>query len=253
MPSKLTFGSDPETFWVDEIGSVVCPTLIAPEPKRVYTLGKHGGYNRDGLAFELNPSPTTKPDELASNMIALLEQGFELMRGARLHMSVKAEIPNDPMLPQDVWQLGCDPDHNSYKELKITAAARKSRTRFAGGHLMLGLPEQIAIAQAFDLAKFCDLYVGVPSLAFSMDGSRERRKVYGKAGSFRYRQDRNLFEYRTPDAGWLLRNWDSTDKLSNVLRRFFAGFEEAWGSVKSGKVVRQTAFEKARKQIDYVR
>jgi hypothetical protein len=122
---------------------------------------------------------------------------------------------------------GCKPSFNAYTRSVETGHPEyhKVRRAFAGMHFHVGFQQSVAdnakkklgftstMELAAFLAKAMDRAVGIPSIVFTQDPSEvERRKYYGRAGSFRERHvepDWNaklwIFEYRTV-GGWFLNN-----------------------------------------------
>lgn len=228
MHKPIAFGSDPETFVVSGDGTLSTPVdLIAP-PKQVMLENAHGGYNRDGIALELNPRPSANPKEVAQHMMQLLADGSAML--ARFGLTITNRIGADlkelpPMarviLPGDCFQLGCDPDFNAYtkKVNHVRVNPTKYTKRFCGGHISVQIEDKITFTDICELVRMFDRYAGLHSLKWSATESVERRKTYGKAGCFRWRQDKNIIEYRTPDAGWL---WhDGYEEMCDLMTRAY--------------------------------
>jgi hypothetical protein len=220
-----TFGSDPEIFVVNANGGIACPVEMLPRPKEVLNLGPEGGVNRDGIAFELNPAPSSDPAVVAANMAKLLQIGVGRLSDAGLHIvqSLSATIDDD--MPPDAYEFGCNPDYNAYtkEEYRCKLNPRKYLKRFAGGHISMGIDIPMTFDQVCELVKLFDFYAGLRALFYiprdEVENAVERRLSYGAAGCFRHKN--HLVEYRTPDSSWL---W-ATGAYEEICSGMFLAFE----------------------------
>jgi hypothetical protein len=205
-----SFGLDPEIL-VQKDDKIVCPLVFATVPKEVTPFGAAGGYNRDGMALELNPNPSHIIREVSANLHTLLKQaidmaglyGFKLSKS--LHVNI-SEALNADNLPGDVYEIGCEPDYNAYtrKVNQVKVDPSKYLDRFCGGHIHIGVGS-IQFPEACELVKLFDYHAGLLSVMYSLDieTARRRRETYGKAGAFRFDEEKGKIEYRVPDASWL--------------------------------------------------
>ena len=69
------------------------------------------------------------------------------------------------------------------------------------GHIHIGAPELKDQSLVEECVKVLDLFLGLPSVL--LDEERERRKLYGKAGCFRFATSFTGFEYRVLSNFWL--------------------------------------------------
>lgn len=77
----------------------------------------------------------------------------------------------------------CDPDYNAYTELENPKPqGGGGNLRSAGCHIHIGYPK-CNPETSIKLVKYLDAYLGVPSILIDTD--KQRRSLYGKAGSFR--------------------------------------------------------------------
>lgn len=95
--------------------------------------------------------------------------------------SAKFDINN---LQDERAQLfGCDPDFNAWLNGKENVVGRPDKvSRCAGGHLHCGYDDFNDETNML-LIKALDLFISVPLVL--MEPDNERKKMYGKAGSFR--------------------------------------------------------------------
>lgn len=203
MKFEPTLGNDPERF-ISRKGVIICPNEIIPFPKRVIPCGKYGGMNRDGMALELNPSPSTDIQKVAENTYLLLEDAIYEANaiGAVLSDSIKTVVEDFTGLPVDVQTIGCEPDMNAYtgKMNTLTEEQLHMKERYAGGHIHMGNLPVLDLEAHCNLVKAFDASAGLISVLWSTPESLERRAQYGRAGAFR--RKKTLVEYRVPDANW---------------------------------------------------
>ena len=231
LTKRPTFGADPE-FYLGKGDLITCPDTICPTPKTTMSVGKFGGFNRDGMALELNPSPSESIREVAQNLTELLSVAgsMAMQFGWEISKSLAANVNRalNSTLPQDVFQIGCDPDYNAYtgRVNKVTVDPKLYLDRFAGGHIHIGVGE-IEFDEVCELVKLFDYHAGLLSVMYSDPKvALERRKTYGRAGDFRFDAAKGIIEYRTPDAGWLWVENGFTalcEKMSDALVEFRAG------------------------------
>jgi len=107
--------------------------------------------------------------------------------------------------------FGCDPDYNAWMGgvRNPRPHCENKELRSCGGHIHVGiqLPKSHSLMEnrkqtVLRLIKAKDLFLGVPSVM--MDEDTVRRKLYGKAGSFRVaRHSPIAYEYRTLSNFWI--------------------------------------------------
>lgn len=232
--SKLMFGHDAEVFVVAPDGHPVPPVVILPQPKVVSLVTARGGYNRDGMAFEINPTPSGVAKVVAENTMILLAEGGKMLKeyGLSLAKELGIDISHIPaeeraLVPSDAFELGCDPDFSAYTGAinKVTVDPSRYLKRFAGGHISMQLPQTLPFSEVCELVKLFDATAGLYSIRWGDKYSKERRNTYGKAGAFRWKDRMRIVEYRTPDAGWL---WhDGYVKMTELMSK-------AWGMFDNG-------------------
>lgn len=92
-------------------------------------------------------------------------------------------------------------DYNAWLQCTNPRPDADGNTRTTAGHIHLGaieLKDQSLVEQT---VKVLDLFLGVPSVL--IDPERERRKLYGKAGCFRFGKSYVGLEYRSLSNFWL--------------------------------------------------
>lgn len=245
MSDKIPFGGDPEVFVQTQNGVIACPVALLKEPKKVVKVGNHGGFNRDGMAFELNPAPSTSPEEVMANMLKLLTDGILSLSKAGLGITKKigVDIQAIPIqqaldLPNDVWELGCEPDYDAYSGQYniVNVDPRIYTKRFAGGHITMQIGA-LPFADVCEVVKLFDYHAGLYSIRWSdLPDSIERRRTYGRAGAFRYHHENGIVEYRTPDAGWLWNN--GYVEMCNRMAKAFQDFQSGVRLTNPSTIIR---------------
>lgn len=223
---KTVIGLDPEIFVVNESGKIICPTIFA-EPSKTFIPAStvSGGFNRDGMAIELNPSPDSDPRELARKTRGLLIEAEKKLRnkGARPIETIGANIFSDgdeSTFAEDIMQGGCDPDFNAYTgQINVRNVDYTIYPfRFCGGHIHITAP----FIRSFDEA--CGFIQNLRPLGEYLSQfednhwSKMRRTAYGQEGDFRWRSDKERIEYRTPDSSWMWAEFRSSKVMEEVFK-----------------------------------
>lgn len=92
------------------------------------------------------------------------------------------------------------------------------------------IPELTKFEEVCKFVRYLDSTVGLLSLAYGDEWSKIRRQIYGKAGAFRWKDDKGIVEYRTPDAGFLLQNASRSMyvSLEAAVNKFLSGDQPHW-------------------------
>ena len=130
--------------------------------------------------------------EFLHNILSSFNEVLLRIKPYRLSLQSFADIDITKIKNKNVFEIGCNPDLNAYK-MSYNRVPRKlyktSGFRASGGHIHIGGYPDDAINDPFLKPIFVymlDLFLGVPSVIMdcSVD-SYKRRKIYGKAGSYR--------------------------------------------------------------------
>jgi hypothetical protein len=245
----LLIGADPEVFVKNKDGMVSAHDFKCGTKKKPQKT-KNGAIQVDGMALEFNTKPTDDSVAFVTNIRALLEDLDVIVKKRSPDLSVVA-VPTahfEPdyifKLPQKALDLGCEPDFNAYTMKTNPRPNGMVPFRTGSGHVHLGWGEfentKEHFANCCSLAKQLDYYLGVPSLKWDTD--QDRRKLYGKAGTFRPKK--YGMEYRVLSNAWL--NSEETMKfVFNETKRAF----EMWNA---GLHMFDRHGENARRMIDGV-
>jgi len=207
---KLKVGCDPELFLREkETGNPVSAHGLLPGTKKEPNKVDCGAIQIDGTAVEFNIDPAETKVQWMGNIDAVLAQ-------IRLRLPDNVELVDAPTaifdpgyfaaLPPEAREMGCDPDYNAYTNEMNERPKTDKPMRTAGGHVHIGFTEDRdiqdpdLIADAQEVVKQLDFYLGLPSLEW--DSDTQRRKLYGKAGACRYKP--YGVEYRPLSCRWVL-------------------------------------------------
>lgn len=198
---NITIGSDPELFLEsnNEVVSFVgmCEgTKEKPEP-----ISDEGhSIQVDGVAAEFNIPPCKTKEELISNINFVKEYINNRFCNDNLKISEKVSAYIDQKYLEDpkVRQLGCSSDFNVWIRDVNPSPNAETNLRCVGGHIHIGYDNHNT-EKTEDLVKAFDLFLGVPSILIDKD--KDRRKLYGKAGAFRFTSFG--FEYRVLSNFWI--------------------------------------------------
>lgn len=201
-------GSDPEFFIRDlATNKIVSSTRMIPGTKEEpisleEILGKGFSIQKDNVLVEACVPPVKTAGEMHENIIkfknyvnnSLFKGAYELVTLGS-HTMDASELTDPSTL-----EFGCSISLNAWNEEENPkpVCEENSRFRSAGGHIHISY-DNSNIFTNFEVIKWCDLYLGVPSLL--LDKDVERRKLYGKAGEMRH-TDFGC-EYRTLSNFWV--------------------------------------------------
>ena len=166
--------------------------------------------------------------EVVDNFGTALKALATKVSPCRLNLAASAEFPLIQLMDPEAKQAGCDEETDAYTRTTLPSqeeAVKTSNFRTAGGHIHLGGKGALQNSIKIKLVVYAlDLFVGIPSLFLDNNIlARERREMYGKAGS--YREKPYGLEYRVLSPFWL-RSPD-TVKLIYNLSMFALDFVES--------------------------
>jgi len=171
------------------------------------SLGKGVAFHYDGLQAEFNAVESTNTQDVMRRVRHALKFALELAKENGLDFSLDGCVPVDvselQSFPPDAVEFGCDIDFISWlggRPNPIMISAEDHPFRYAGTHLHLGAPEdatdswgkklQNILLGSYDLraelVNTLDLLVGNTAVMLDQSpASTLRRKLYGKAGTYR--------------------------------------------------------------------
>lgn len=263
---KLLLGADPELFLRDKAGKIVSAHDIIPGTKiEPYKVAK-GAIQVDGAAAEFNIDPAESSLGFVNNIATVMADLRS--RIGDLEFVLNPTTIFDPdyfkSLPENVRELGCNPDFNAYtRDVNPPPDGDSTTMRTASGHIHIGWCEgvnpldPIHFDDCCEIIKQLDFFLGLYSLVWDPDGTR--RQLYGKAGAFRPKP--YGVEYRTMSNVWLrsprVQGWifqaakTAVNSLMSETKSFYSRFgdfakdsinnnDTKWYESKIGKTVQIT-------------
>ena len=201
-------GADPEFFL--KRGDEFYPScgIIGGTKEKPLPLTESGipglSVQEDNVAVEI----TTAPWDNRKGFVTALTNSVDYLpmifpEELDLSLSEDCSAYFDPkyLTSEQAQEFGCDPDVNAYtgRLNEISEESKVSNFRTCGGHVHIGFVGELGKLEVRRFVRALDLYLGVPSLF--LDKDTERRKLYGAAGAFRYK-DYGI-EYRTLSNFWM--------------------------------------------------
>lgn len=217
MEKRFTIGSDPE-FFVKSLDSGVIPSLglfggTKEEPKPTPELGDGFFVQEDNVAVEFNIPPCETKEDFINSIANIVDNSKLIMpKNVELMIASSYFFKPEQLLDPALCEFGCSPDINAWTYMENEPPCATDATlRSCGGHVAVGNKE----FDNFQLARAMDISLGLPSVF--MDKDKDRRQLYGKAGSFR--NTPFGIEYRS-----LSNFWTATKELTGFI---YDGVERA--------------------------
>lgn len=204
--SKISIGCDPEVFLIDAkthnfISSI--GKFGGSKQKPLPILNGEGAIQEDNVALEFNIKPALTKEEWTSRISKVWSHVSKLAytKGLLATATSFGTFSDEQLEHPKALEFGCEPDYNVWEGApnpRPTLSYDDMNLRTCGGHIHIGYENPTEEASK-KLIKALDVFVGVPSRAFDPD--TVRLKLYGKAGSCRFKPYGT--EYRTPSNFWL--------------------------------------------------
>lgn len=189
---NVTIGADPELFIINsETGKVVSSIGLIPgvkgDPYVSEDMPKGFGLETDNILAEFNIPPVKDCANFIANVLYMQDYIRKFVKNIDPKLDIKCSaseiVDKDQLQTPESQEFGCSPDYNAYTELENPKPnVPKNGVRSAGAHIHWGY-DNCNVDDSIKLVKLCDLFIGVPSVL--LDPDTRRRKIYGKAGSFR--------------------------------------------------------------------
>jgi hypothetical protein len=205
--SQISIGADPEMFLQDKTGKFISAigkiggTKEKPfVPKEFRHFPNGFAVQEDNVAVEFNVPPSLLGwnklfsfCEMALDYLSTKADGL----GLTLAIVPSANFSANQLRSKKAREFGCDADLNVWslsENPRPILPKNQQGLRSAGGHIHIGYKED-----PIGLARWLDVYLGLPSLFWDSDVNR--RLLYGKAGTIRVKP--YGIEYRTLSNFWL--------------------------------------------------
>ncbi len=209
---KIKVGSDIEVFLVREDGSYMSAIgLIGGSKQNPLPLEKEGcAIQEDNVALEYNV-PAVDISEHAlmwqniQYVLNAVRKSGKIPKGVEIMCCSSAKFADEELDNPKAQEFGCEPDFNAWDEGRPNPRPTPGgNLRSCGGHIHISYPNP-SIEATFQLVQAFDMFLGVPSVLVDTDS--DRRKLYGKAGAFRFKSwgEEAGFEYRVLSNWWTSR------------------------------------------------
>lgn len=238
---ELKLGADPEVFIYDMANKTyVSAHDIVPGSKEEPFTTNYGAIQVDGVAAEFNILPASELKPWMRSIKQGLNHIISLAKRKNPNYTVMispvATFKQDyfNQLPEDVIQLGCNPDFSAYTRSANDTPHTDEPFRTGAGHVHIGwypkgsfvedyYGDEKHFSDCISLVK--DLDASIYLLSHLWDHDTKRRTLYGARGAFRPKP--YGMEYRSISNAWLgdplLRAW-IFNAVSHVVLLHDSGF-----------------------------
>lgn len=199
--NNVTIGSDPEMFVFNtKTNNFVSAVGLVPGTKEnPFILKNNRQFRQDGFAlqtdnvlveFNVPPVDLNNKPQFLTNIVKMQYYIKQYLKKHNSDLDIRCQasaiMPQSELQTPQSQMFGCDPDYNAYTMKENSAPnAENPQLRSAGFHIHVGYSHP-TLETNLKIIKYLDAYVGLPSVLFDQDINR--RKLYGKAGSFRLQQ-----------------------------------------------------------------
>lgn len=199
--TSSSFGADPEGFLVGAGNKVVCPETVGIKP---------GGQRlaADGAQLELHLIPGSCRAYVVDDLRRALWEARGTASGGlsfRIPAAIRTPAASRRAFPPSALTCGCEPDWSAYtlkNNLSNPPDFHHHPWRYGGGHIHVGCGTRTREWYPLMVLAW-DTTAGLLDVMASPDPvlSAKRRKLFGKAGSFR--EQKWGVEYRVLENTWL--------------------------------------------------
>lgn len=226
---NITIGADPELFIIDsKTGKVVSSIGLIPGVKGEPYVGEdmpNGfGLETDNILAEFNIPPVKDCANFINNILYMQDYIRKFVKNINPDLDIKCSaseiVPKDQLQSDEANEFGCLPDYNAYTEDENPKPnVPKDGMRSAGCHIHFGY-DNPNVDTSLHIIKLFDAFVTVPSII--LDTDTRRRKLYGKAGSFRLTdygcEARSLSSFMQSTPELLSTVWKGIERVKEELR-----------------------------------
>lgn len=200
----FTIGTDPEFILSDGKKFI---SAIEKFPPSTNPISKNKNkFYYDNVMAEIRVKEAKNKKEFITNISSAIYDICKLSHPYNVSNYSSCIFSDEQLNHPDSRIIGCNVEYCAY-ELKMISQPhqiiKNTGFRSAGGHIHLGA--KFLYENGYDIihtVRLLDLFLGIPSLYIDKNsGSKERRKIYGQAGSHRL-TDYGL-EYRSLSNFWL--------------------------------------------------
>jgi hypothetical protein len=203
----MLIGADVEFFIKNSLGEAIPAFTIIPNDKNNPLKNQDVKLYFDNVLLEFNIPPSKDVKTFVKNITNGINFAESKIRPNFLDLSASAYFNSENLEDKRAKEAGCEIEYNAYNfkpNNDIGEALRNTSVRTSGGHLHLSGEKYDAIDDKTLYPIFVymmDLFVAIPSILIEKDYSqRDRRKIFGKAGSYRIKP--YGIEYRVLSSWW---------------------------------------------------
>lgn len=202
-----TFGTDFEMFLKDKKDNFISAIgRIGGTKEEPLSIGERCFRQEDNVAAEFNIPPVNNKKDweyYIDYCINKVQSDILDAQDLNLVAESAAYFSEEQLNHPKAQEFGCTPSFNAWSGSTYHIRKTENTIRTTGFHLHVGFnydPEgDLTLQDVFELMKYFDLYLGVPSIL--IEPANARRELYGKAGDCRAKDiaEKNLLivEYRT--------------------------------------------------------
>lgn len=212
----ITLGTDTELFFKKDGKEASAVGLLGGDKLNPSWVDEFFNVQEDNVLAEFAITPCNNKAQWNNRINRALSHLEKVAGSNGMELSsVASSVLDDVWLQTDAAKVfGCEPDVDAYT-LAPKAPEPTGNLRTAGGHIHVGYQSDFDMGA--DLAKWMDIFLGLPSVI--LDRDNQRRKLYGQAGS--YRNKPYGIEYRVLSNFWLsLTDWVWDNTITAVERCF---------------------------------
>lgn len=206
----VLIGADPEFFLKEKrTGRNISAHGLVPGTKNKPHKLKRGALQLDGTAVEFNIDPAENAHEFKGNINSVLGQIRKLIP-EKYDFNFSPAVKYGPKyfekIPDDCKELGCNPDHDAYKQGALNPMPNAAGTmRTGAGHIHVGFCQNADVKSPSHMVDCIWIVRNMDALLAPVehlwDKDTLRRKMYGKPGAFRPKT--YGVEYRALSNAWL--------------------------------------------------
>ncbi len=198
MIENFLVGSDIEAFITNPDSILESAENLLKGTKENPTVVSGGRtYSIDNILAEYTINPVTSRERFIEEIITMRDHVQNLLpKGYSLEFSPSRNDTEHLLFTENALTMGCEPSFCVHTASIIeTPDGASTILRSSGLHIHLSWPTCDNVNNIEEIEKFiraCDLFIGLPMLF--VEPASERRKIYGQAGSFRFKKYPNGWE-----------------------------------------------------------